>query len=1129
MKRNLHLFLVLLFAMASTSVFAQLPNGSIAPDWTLTDLNGTTYNLYDELNDGKSIVLDISATWCPPCWTYHTSGVLEQLYDDYGPDGTDQVRIFMVEGDDATNLSCLYGSAGCNNSTMGDWVTGTHYPIFSPEPAAANSFISDYQLGFWPTIYGISPIDKTTQLVGQASYDVWESWLIDSWQMSATATTTDSDCPYEGMAEIEMTNGFGTLDYEWSDGSSNQDLVNVPAGTYEVTITDDHNVSIVVDNIVVGGTDAPALAVAQVDNEDVDCNGNSTGSIQVLASGGDGGFTYEWSNGLVGSYVDNLAQGDYEVICTDVNGCTVVQTYTVGEPDVLTLGSSVTSTSCGDENGFAYLFGDGGTTPYSYDIGFGPQLNGSFPSLASGDYQAKITDGNGCITEMPFTVEASAAPMAVAEAASAISCTENEVSVSAANSTFTGNVDYIWSTDDGMIVGDTETESIMVSAAGTYELTLIETSTGCISESSVVVEDNSLLPTVVLSSADELNCNITQVTIDGSMSDQGDNMVYAWTTADGSIVGDTDAGAIEVDQGGTYTLSITNTDNGCISSESMVVLADTEEPTIEVANQVITCAISEVEICATVTAGHTVVWETGSGDVTQECIVVGAAGDYLATVSAPNGCTSSAVAVVTASTDLPVVSVASPAAITCTQESVQVTAVIEDASADDVIVWSDDNGNVVAEGSADVMISTAGVYNVSVTNNLGCTTVTSVVVDEDINTPVATFDYTVDTDGVITLSSTSADGGSVSWTLADGTVLTGEDATFSVSEGGEYEVCMTYANECGAADHCETIVYSTLLAVSIDKIDLTCYEADNGSATATVTGGADGYSYYWVGPNGFESTEASIAFLSAGLYSLLVTDQDGTEINTEITITQPEALAAIQESVSDVSCNGDSDGRIEFIMQGGTAPYTYVWSDGGTTAIRSDLSAGLYTIDVFDDNGCNYSKDFEILEPESISISSLVTTEEEDGMANGTISIEITGGTGEYTYEWSNGSTDEYQSNLPAGEYSVVITDANGCSYTQEGIVVGTITDVSDLDIITDFSMYPVPANTFLNVEASLSSIQSIGMNILDATGRVVWTRSYNTSAINEVIDLESFAPGMYTISVISDGSIQSENFIVIK
>ena len=734
MERNLHLFLVLFIACLSTSLLAQLPNGSIAPDWTLTDLDGNDYTLYDELNDGKSIILDISATWCPPCWSYHTSGVLEQLYEDYGPDGTDQIRVFMVEGDDITNLACLYGSAGCNNSTMGNWVAGTDYPIFSPAPAEANSFTNDYQLGYWPTIYGISPIDKTTQLIGQASYTQWEGWLIDSWQMSAATTTIDSYCPYEGMVDLEMTNGFGTLDYEWSNGDNNEDLMDVPAGTYAVTITDDHNVSITIDNIVVGGTDATALAVAEIDSDPVDCNGNSNGAIQVIASGGGGGFTYSWSNGLVGSYIDNLTQGDYEVTCTDINGCTVMQAYTVEEPEVLTMGTSLTSTACGEENGLAYLFGDGGTTPYLYDIGFGGQLNGSFPSLAAGEYNAMITDGNGCITELPFVVDGSVAPIAIAEAASAISCIESEVAVSAANSTSTGNVDFIWSTDDGTIIGDTESESIMVSTAGTYELTLIETTTGCISESSVIAEENLQIPSIAIADVEEINCNVTQVIIDGSSSDVGDNLVYAWTTTDGNIVGDTDGDIIDVDLNGSYTLSIINTDNGCISSQSINVIADIVAPIIEVTSEVLTCAISEVEICATITAGHSVVWATDAGDVLQNCITVGAAGDYTATVSSPNGCTSSAVAIVTASTDLPIVSVANPAILTCTQETVQVTALIEEASADDIITWTSANGNIVAEGSSDVIVSVAGVYQVSVTNTLGCTTVTSVAVEEDINT-----------------------------------------------------------------------------------------------------------------------------------------------------------------------------------------------------------------------------------------------------------------------------------------------------------------------------------------------------------------------------------------------------------
>lgn len=1108
---------------------AQLPNGSIAPDWTLTDLNGVTYNLYDELDAGKSIVLDISATWCPPCWTYHTSGVLEALYEDFGPNGTDQVRIFMVEGDDITNLACLYGSAGCNNTTMGDWVTGTNYPIFSPEPAEADAFIADYQLGFWPTIYGISPIDKTTQLIGQASFEVWEGWLIDSWQMSASTTSTDSDCPYEGMVDLEMTNGFGTLDFEWSDGSTEEDLMNVPAGTYEVTITDDHNVSIILDNIVVGGTDADALGVAEVDNESVDCYGNNTGAIQVIASGGQGSFQYDWSNGLSGSYIDNLAQGEYEVTCTDVNGCTVMQAFVVDEPDELTMGSSVTGTECGEENGFAFLFGDGGTTPYLYDIGFGGQLNGSFPSLAAGDYEAKITDGNGCITELPFTVEASAAPQAVAEAASAVSCTDPEVSVSAANSTYTGNVDYLWTTDDGTIVGDADSEIITVSSAGTYELKLIETSTGCISETSIEVEDETVLPMLSIADVDELNCTITEVMIDASASDSGDNLVYSWTTDDGNIVGDADGELINVDLGGTYTLMITNSDNGCSSSESIEVLADTEEPTIEVSSEVLTCAIAEVQVCATIEEGHTIVWATSGGDLTETCITVSAAGEYMATVSAPNGCTSSAVATVTASTDLPVVTVADPAVLTCTQESVQVSAMIENAMPDDVITWTDSNGNIVAEGSSDIMVTNPGTYDVSVTNALGCTTVTSIEVQEDINTPVASFDFDVDTDGVVTLNSTSNEGGAVSWTLADGTILTGEAVTISLSMGGEYEVCMTYANECGSDENCQTVVYSTALAVSVDKSHLTCFESNNGSASAIVTGGANGYIYYWIGPNGFESTTAEITNLEAGIYTVLITDQDGSEVSSEVTITQPEELRTMTENVQDVSCNGDLDGSIEFTMEGGTAPYQYAWSDGSTDVNRSDLSAGDYMLNVTDNNGCQFMKSYTITEPEVISIASLVTTEDEDGLSNGSISMEVTGGNGDYIYEWSNGATTANLENLPAGEYSVIITDARGCSYTQNGIIVGSLTDVTDLDVVSEFSMYPVPAFEVLNVNAKLSSIQTINMNILDATGKLVWSRSYQSSEINEKVDLTSFAPGIYTMAVVSSGSIQSENFIVIK
>ena len=151
---------------------AQLPDGSIAPNFTLTDLDGTSHELYALLDQGYTVFLDFSAVWCGPCWSYHTAGTLEDLYENHGPAGypnvsantTDDVMVFMIEGDENT-LAALQGAS----PSVGDWVTGTLYPIICTDGTVNNDQItSDYAIGYWPTIYKVCS-DRLTSEVGQSS------------------------------------------------------------------------------------------------------------------------------------------------------------------------------------------------------------------------------------------------------------------------------------------------------------------------------------------------------------------------------------------------------------------------------------------------------------------------------------------------------------------------------------------------------------------------------------------------------------------------------------------------------------------------------------------------------------------------------------------------------------------------------------------------------------------------------------------------------------------------------------------------------------------------------------------------------------------------------------------------
>ncbi len=196
--------LALILALFTKLSYAQLTDGSIAQDFTFKDMNGVSHNLYTYLNQGLYVALDISATWCGPCWEYHTKvKTLEELYDKYDLPGNKKWKVLFIEGDSKTNDACMTNSSGCTGSTsQGNWTSGTAFPMCNP-PAGADltKFLSDYKIEFFPTLYLICPNKKVySKLLNDENSD---------WPKVAEWETTANDCgSATGMEELDAANTF---------------------------------------------------------------------------------------------------------------------------------------------------------------------------------------------------------------------------------------------------------------------------------------------------------------------------------------------------------------------------------------------------------------------------------------------------------------------------------------------------------------------------------------------------------------------------------------------------------------------------------------------------------------------------------------------------------------------------------------------------------------------------------------------------------------------------------------------------------------------------------------------------------------------------------------------------------
>lgn len=392
----------------------------------------------------------------------------------------------------------------------------------------------------------------------------------------------------------------------------------------------------------------------------------------------------------------------------------------------------------------------------------------------------------------------------------------------------------------------------------------------------------------------------------------------------------------------------------------------------------------------------------------------------------------------------------------------------------------------------------AGTYTFVVLDNIGCTVSKSVVVQSLMS--LATSKTNVLCNGQSTGSvSVSVAGGyaPLSYIWKKGSLTVGTTATVSGLGTGKYKVTVTDARGCTKSSGTVTISQPSAVSLALARTNVACFGESSGSIVTTVSGGTNPYSFAW--SDG--ATTQNRSNLPAGNYGLTLTDGNGCAKLASTSISQPPNLV-LGITKTDALCNGTATGSAIAVATGGTGGKTYLWNTGATSANLNNLPAGTYSVTATDANGCAKTSSTSITEPSAISLTFSQINPACYGTATGSATVTATGGTGNKTYLWSNGSTAKTASNLAAGTHTVSVTDAAACQ------VIGTAT-LTDPPLLQIDSITTVPGSASGKFHATVWASGGTGTKKYRRS-----TASGFTAAVTSNVFL-NLTPGTYTFVAI--------------
>lgn len=751
-----------------------------------------------------------------------------------------------------------------------------------------------------------------------------------------------------------------------------------------------------------------------VTGQDITCFGLGNGVAQVTVSDATPPISFAWSNGGDTPVIDNLTAGTYEVTVTDAMG-SASGSVTLAEPERVT--ATITDAE-GCEGPFTIAAEPmGGITPYRYNWSTGAETRAVV--VPAGDYCVTVVDANLCgfvactsIVEDPPTITLVDVDAQCADS--------NDGSLTATTSGGTPPFTFAWSN------GGTG-QSITGLAPGAYGVTLTD-ARGCMATATGTVGAPPALTGSIF--GDETVCP-GEADAFLRIAPSGGTPPYSYTWDPGGFTGQ----GIGPLPAGTYSVTVTDA-NECTLTDTYVI---TESPAveIEIIGDLLLCGSSATGTLTArplsgPTSQYTYTWSTGA---TGPTITGLGAGTYTVTATDAEGCSADA----SATLRVVDVSVSLSGTPTNCADGNDGTATATVSGGDEPYTYQWSNGGTTAT----IINLSPGTYGVTVTEANNCKATGTVVVGAPEDLALSVDPENVDCPGDLN--------GSIDLTVAGGT----PPFTYAWSNGAVTEditglAAGTYSNTTTDANGCtETITVQINepadLMITDNIVDVACNGAATGRITVLASGGTPVYTYAW-------STGAmtrTITDLTAGTYVVTVTDANDCDIVASFTVGEPSALL-VDGAVTNNDCFGDADGVIDLTVSGGTSGYTFLWNNGATTEDISGLTAGDYEVTVTDANECEVTASFTVDETDEIELSATPTNVLCNGGADGAVDLTVSGGLAPYTYLWTNGATTEDLSELMAGIYTVIVTDANNCQASisvsiQEPSALGATATVSNL------------------------------------------------------------------------------------